>query len=202
MARTPARRAQDGATFYSRVGGSGRRWLAGLLPLLVLAAALTPTGRGVVARATGGLGAGAQDASPAALTASAADQLDAAVRQGGGGYTFTIVQRTALDALPGGPLIDIPDPADRHASLGKTDHYEVAAYVERGAVADAGFWSEVRDGPPAGEAPDFEKATYELGAIVRDGKTYRNDGLGWYPTSSPPAGFCARQVRRKSHKHH
>ena len=184
MARKPMR-ATDGVAFHAHLGSS-RRWIAFAVPALLLAAALTPTGKSLVSRAADSLSAGAPDADPAALTTSAAGELEAATRPGGAGYTFTIIQRTSLDALPGGKLIDIPDPNDRHKSLGATDHYDLAAYVERGAVSPEGFWLEIRDGPAPEAKPDFEKSEYQLGAIVRDGKTFRNDGVGWYPTDVPP----------------
>ena len=126
------------------------------------------------------------DLSPAELTTAAADVLDAATAKGGTGYTFEIVQRSSLNQQPGGALIDIPDPVNRGGSLGKTDHYELATFIERGAVAPGGFWLEIRDGPTKEAKPDFETAAYELGTIVRDGLTYRNDGDGWYETKDPP----------------
>ena len=157
-----------------------------LLPVVLVAGVFTVQAEAAASRHGTLLLTGAEHLAPRDLMAIAAAQLDLATKGGGGGYTFTIVQRTSIDARPGGPLVDIPDPVDRHASLGKTDDYDLAAYVERGAAAPGGFWLEIRDGPAPGDTPDFEKAQYELGAIVRDGKTYRNDGDGWYPTDAPP----------------
>ncbi len=185
MAGSPGARAPIGATFQERLR-PGRRWLAAIAPLLLLLVLVTwragSPGRPVAFSLSGA----AENLAPTALLGTAADQMEARTAKGGAGYTFTIVQRTSIDARPGGPLVEIPDPADRHATLGKTDHYELATYLERGAAAPGGFWLEIRDGPSAGEAPDFEKARYELGAIVLGGTTYRNDGDGWYPTDAPP----------------
>ncbi len=185
MAGTPARQAADGAVFHARFD-RWRSWVVMLVPLLLIVAVLFGRAPGTGSRPLVALGVGASDLTPAELMASAASEFERATALGGAGYTFTIVQRTSIDARPGGPLIDIPDPTDRHASLGQTDHYDLTSYVERGAAAPGGFWLEVRDGPVPGAAPDFEGSAYQLGAIVRDGKTYRNEGKGWYPTSDPP----------------
>jgi hypothetical protein len=123
--------------------------------------------------------------SPTAAMASAASLLDQSVAKGGAGYSFEILQRSTIQIRPGGPKIEIPDPIDRHKSLGFADAYEVGALIERGAVTPAGFTMEMRTGPAPGELADW-KAPYQFGVISTAGKTFRDDGVGWYPTDSPP----------------
>jgi hypothetical protein len=123
--------------------------------------------------------------SPAAALSAAADVLDQRLAKGAPGYTFEILQRSTIHARPGGPQIEIPDPNDRHKSLGFADTYEVGALIERGAVTPDGFTMEMRTGPAPGKAADW-KAPYQFGVISSGGKTLRDDGVGWYPTDSPP----------------
>ena len=123
---------------------------------------------------------------PSQLKAAAAALFETATGPGGGGVTFEIVQHSSLHARPGGPLIEIPDPIDRYKSLGFTDQYELGSLIERGIVTADGFWMEMRAGPAEGQAPDFEQAPYQFGAIAKDGTTWRNDGEGWYATDRPP----------------
>jgi hypothetical protein len=119
--------------------------------------------------------AGAPDAPPAELTAAAADVLEAATSPGGSGLTFEIVQRSAMHARDGETLAD------------KTTRHDLGTYLESGVVTPDGFYAEIRRGPddPAAK-PDFGAGTSELRALVRDGKTWRDDGAGWYPTDAPP----------------
>jgi hypothetical protein len=129
---------------------------------------------------------GAGSLSPSQLKAGAAALFEAATAPGGGGVTFEIVQRSALHARPGGPKIEVPDPVDRQKSLGFADEYELGSLIERGAITPEGFWMEMRDGPAKGAAADFENAMYQFGAITKAGKTWRDDGEGWYETDDPP----------------
>lgn len=161
----------------------------GLLALVIAAIAV---GRGAFAKGDPrpqshvGLASGAAAAlSPTQLTVAAATALDAAYAKGGGGITFQIVQTATLRAKPGGPKVDIPDPNSR-GSLGLADEYLIGTTIERGANTPDGFWMEMRAGPVAGAKPDWTGATYEYGTIVQAGKTYRNDGQGWYATNDPP----------------
>jgi hypothetical protein len=117
------------------------------------------------------------DAAAIALTAALADR---------GGLSFTVVQHTTVHSKPGGPLLDVADPADARKVIGQTDTLEQASYIERGGVSSDGFWMEMRDGPTGDAAPDFANAPYEFGAIVKAGKTYRSEGRGWYETDEPP----------------
>jgi len=117
----------------------------------------------------------------------AATNLEDATRAGGAGFTFTVVSRSTLEAKAGGPLIDIPDPADRRKSLGLTDSYYLGATLAEGSVTPDGYWLQMRRGPDAPDtAPDFEHAPITLAALVADGVTWRNDGTGWYQTDRPP----------------
>lgn len=186
MAPMPVQRASDGAAFVGRTA-RGQIPLLLAVPLLLLAALLVAPVHALVARPVLTFsGAAATDLPPAELTALAATLLERATAEGGSGYTFTIVQHASLDRRPGGPPIAI-DPLDEQGKGGSTtDHYALATYLERGAASSAGFWLEIRDGPVGDEPPDFEGATYQLGAIVRDDKTFRNDGDGWYRTDDPP----------------
>lgn len=148
--------------------------------------------RGVVTAATTStaglsapLGAGAGSRTATELKADAATVLETALAKGGAGVTFEIVQRSTMHAKEGGPKIEVPDPVDRTKSLGLADEYPLGSLIERGAVTPDGFWMEMRTGPAPGAEPDWA-AEYQFGAIVRDGKTWRNDGEGWYETDTPP----------------
>jgi len=130
-----------------------------------------------------GVGAGARTATE--LKGDAATVLEAALAKGGTGVTFEIVQRSTMHAKQDGPKIEVPDPSDRHKSLGFADEYPLGSLIERGAITPDGFWMEMRTGPAPGAEPDWA-AEYQFGALVRDGKTWRNDGEGWYETDTPP----------------
>lgn len=133
-----------------------------------------------------GLAAGAAAGlNPGQLIAAGATALEAAHAKGRGGITFQIVQTATLHAKPGGPKIDVPDPNSR-GSLGTADEYQVGSTIERGTYTSDGFWMEMRAGPAKGDKPDWDHATYEFGALVKDNKTFRNDGQGWYETDGPP----------------
>lgn len=179
MSRIPLRPAPDTATFHGHVG-RGRWWLAVLLPALMLAS--VAVARATILDATGQPGAAPLAISPGAAAAA----FRAALKPAAGGISFTVVQRASINARPGGPLIDVPDPADPYTIIGQTDSYPQASYIERGGVSADGFWMELRDGPVGDAKPDFAAATYAFGTIVKGGKTYRNDGDGWYQTSQPP----------------
>jgi hypothetical protein len=127
----------------------------------------------------------AVDLTPAERLETAAKALEDAVA--GEGFTFDVVARSTLHAKQGGPQIEIPDPIDRYRSLGFADEYYVGASIAEGTVTSDGFWLQMRAGPATAEAtPDFEKAPITLAALVKDGKTWRNDGEGWYQTDTPP----------------
>jgi hypothetical protein len=148
---------------------------------IVVVLALAPRLLGAVAEAVPIFPAG----SPPEKLAVAADAIEAATGETGSGYRFEIVQTQTLFARPGGPKIDIPDPNDRRASLGLVDEYLVTTYVERGIVTRAGFWSEIREAGPEPEL-SFASGTRVFGALVRDGKSWRDDGDGWYESDRLP----------------
>jgi hypothetical protein len=167
--------------------------LARLAPALLVvlalsgltAARMTPPARATVP--VGAAGGGAPGGTPAELKAAAADLLAATTAKGGTGYRFEIVQRSTLTARQGGPRIEIPDPADRTKSLGSVDAYYLNGLVETGYVTPAGFYMEMRAGPASTDAAvDLASGELLFRALVRDGTTYRDDGLGWYATEDPP----------------
>jgi hypothetical protein len=162
--------------------GSVRQAFVAVVQVAVLAAVL---GGALLARAAGGVG-GLPVPAPAAISAAAAATTLATALADRGGLSFTVVQHTTVHAKPGGPLLDVADRADPRKVVGQTDSIDQAAFIERGGVSADGFWMELRDGPVGDAAPDFAGAEYRFGAIVKDGRTYRNDGAGWYVTDQPP----------------
>jgi hypothetical protein len=124
-------------------------------------------------------------ASPALAMSGAAGVFEQKTKAGGPGFSFEILQRSALHTKAGGPQIEIPDPVDPHKSLGFADTYELSSLIERGRVTPAGFVMEMRTGPAVGQKPDWN-AAYQFGAITHGSKTWRNDGIGWYATDNPP----------------
>lgn len=185
MAGTPVRRASDEAAFSTRLE-RGRAWLAALLPILLITGLLLARAVGV-STLRPAIAAAATSTDPAALLASAADQLVAATAKGGPGYTFAVVARSVLYARPDGPKIEVPDPVDPTKTLGLADEYDVGGSIASGFVTPDGYVLQMRRGPATRQdAPDFEKAETTLAALVRDGKDYRNDGDGWYETDVLP----------------
>jgi hypothetical protein len=120
------------------------------------------------------------------LKTSAADQLEAATAKGGSGYAFEIVQTSTITARPGGPLIDIPDPNNGRVIIGQSDTYPYYTLLEHGVVTPAGFWSELRNWPMQAGAPNWDKADLRRSALVRDGRSWRNDRQGWYEADVVP----------------
>lgn len=123
---------------------------------------------------------------PSQLKSAAADQLEAATAKGGSGYAFEIVQTSTITARPGGPLIDIPDPNNGRVIIGQSDTYPYYTLMEHGVVTPSGFWSELRNWPMGAGEPTWEKADLRRSALVRDGKTWRNDRQGWYEADVVP----------------
>jgi hypothetical protein len=140
----------------------------------------------VIAPASGEIVVGAESLTPDDAKATAASKLEAATAKGGSGYVFEIVQTSTIKTKPGGPKIDVPDPADPWKTLRKADEYLFYSLIERGIVTPDGFWSELRVGPGPGAKPDFEKAELRRSALVRDGKSWRNDREGWYQADVLP----------------
>ena len=123
---------------------------------------------------------------PAELRTTAATALDAALAKGGSGVRFEIVQTSTLRARPGGPKVDVPDPANPRKTLRYADEYEIAALLERGQVNAAGFFSEMLAGPAEGAKPDWDHAQVLFSALVSGGERWRNDGEGWYRADALP----------------
>lgn len=116
---------------------------------------------------------------------TAATQMEASLR--GSGFSFTVLSRSTLHARPDGPKIEVPDPIDRSKTLGLADEYYVGASIATGIVTPDGYFLQMRRGPATPDAaPDFEKAEPTLAALMTGGKTFRNDGEGWYATDTPP----------------
>ena len=153
--------------------------VAGLLVAVRGGRGLDPD-RGVIGLVHGGAAPG----TPSELKDGAATRLEEALATSGG-ITFEIVQTQTITARPGGPKVAIPDPTDRHKTLGLADEYPIASVAEFGSATRDGFYSELRQGPAKGQAAD-PKASLFLQALVRGNDTYRNDGEGWYLTDQPP----------------
>jgi hypothetical protein len=134
------------------------------------------------------LSAGAEGAMPDELKTAAADVLARALAPGGGGIEFEIVQSSTIAARPGGPLVEIPDPTDRGASLGFAERYAMGTLLQRGFATPDGFWMEMIHGPQPGAEADYklEEAQVSRQALVREGTAYRNDGEGWHPADLLP----------------
>lgn len=121
-----------------------------------------------------------------ALAVRASDQLTAALATDG--MTFEVIQTSTVKARSDGPLVPIPDPADRSKELGEAAAYAVGTLVQRGVVTPDGYWLELIHGPLPGAESDFDlaKATPSRQGLVRDGVQYRNDGAGWHQTNNVP----------------
>lgn len=140
----------------------------------------------------------AAGAAPATMLADAAAKFEAARSPSGSGYAFEIVSRSTLHARPGGPKIEIPDPKDPDKVLALADEYYVGGSVASGIVIPGGYNLTMRAGPSTPDAqPDFEKSEITLASLVRDGTSWRNDGLGWYETDTLPGiGLDPRTIER------
>ena len=131
---------------------------------------------------------GAPTGAPDVLESAAAQLLRESVVEDGPGYRFEIVQRSTINARPGGPQVPIPDPVDpRGKPIGLTDSLYQVGLVETGFVTPAGFSMTMRAGPMSPDAKlDLAAGQILFEALVKDGTTYRNDGEGWYRTDRPP----------------
>lgn len=116
----------------------------------------------------------------------AADHLENATAKGGTGYAFEIVQTSTITARPGGPLIDIPDPANGRVIIGQADEYPYYSLLEHGVVTPSGFWSELRSWPVGAGEPNWDKAELRRSALLRDDASWRNDRDGWYEAKVVP----------------
>jgi hypothetical protein len=175
----------------SRAAGTIRLALGLSAPLAVVAAVVLLQAGSVHAaamRVTGPRVEVPPDASARTRLAAAATAIQAALDEGGGGITFEVVQTQTMVARPGGPRLEVQDPAVRGRVLGLTDTLPVGTLVERGIATPAGFWSELIHGPQPGAEASFDlaAATPARQALVRDGIRWRDDGAGWYPSDALP----------------
>ena len=162
--------------------------LALIVPILALGGFTFIRSGGLEALLTPGpLVVAAAEMEPDARLDAAATRLEQATAKDGPGFTFTVESRSTLHARTGGPRIEVPDPVDPKKSLGLTDEYYLGGSIATGFVGPNAYFLQMRRGPATADAaPDFEKATATLAAMVREGKSYRNDGDGWYGTSQLP----------------
>ena len=177
-ARTRRRRRSMSTAALAKLAGVGR-----VMGFVAQTGVFVAVVLGVIFLRTNGALAQAE---PASITPEAASADLQAALESKGGLSFTVVQHTTIRARPGGPLLSVADPSDPRKVIGDTDSLEQRSYIERGGISADGFWMEMRDGPVGDAAPDFANAAYQFGAIVTDGKTYRNEGEGWYVTDRPP----------------
>jgi hypothetical protein len=156
--------------------------LVGLGAAWITVARQSPATRTVpVAAVTGG----ALNGTPSEVRSAAATLLEQAVAPGGAGYRFEIVQRATLHARPGGPPLATAEGGGAQPAEAPATHYLVGL-VETGHVLPGGFAMEMRRGPGTPESAVDLHGELEFRALVREGRTYRDDGRGWYPTERPP----------------
>jgi hypothetical protein len=171
--------------FHGRLPGT-RLLVLLLVPLMLIATVAAVRATGLATRPVFVQTGGAEGLAPIELQTIAANAFEQAIASNGTGYRFEIVQRSTLVARADGPSLEVPDPADPQKLIA-VPSIALGSYLERGFASPAGFYAEIRRGADDPAAPaDWEKAPMELAALVRDGKTYRNDGAGWYPTNRPP----------------
>lgn len=118
------------------------------------------------------------------LMLAGADALEVALRPGGMGIAFDVVQVGTLHAKPDGPQIVLYAPDDSTKIIGKTDKYQVGTVLSRGGVSPDAFWMDISISPT--NTPDFETADLFARVLDRGGKTWRDDGAGWYQVDDPP----------------
>jgi len=158
------------------------RGFFGIVAVLVFGAMLG--GALLVRGATGP--AALASGTPDELRTGAAAALEAELAVGGSGARFEIVQISTLKAKPGGPKVDVPDPANPRLTLRYSDEYQIAALLEHGTVSAGGFFSEMLAGPAEGAKPDWAHAPVLFSALVVKGERWRNDGHGWYRAEALP----------------
>jgi hypothetical protein len=175
----------DAVSFEARLRSS-RVAVFILIPVLLITSVTLLRASGITTRPVLALTGAARDLSPGELASAAADAFELATVVGGTGYTFEVVQHGTMVQKEGGPSLEAPDPSDPAETV-ESSTQPVGTYLERGVVTPDGFHAEIRKGPDDPRAPpDWESAKTELAALVRDGRTYRNDGSGWYVTDRPP----------------
>jgi hypothetical protein len=133
--------------------------------------------------------AAAQGAQPAVYPAqllTAATSLETTTAPGGIGYQFDVIQRQVEYPKAGASLLPLVDPASPGIVVDRVDHLYVNSVLARGRVAPGAFWMEMRFGPDETTTPNYDTAPTLFGVIAKNGGLWRNDGLGWYPTTVSP----------------
>lgn len=119
------------------------------------------------------------------LRAGAAESLEAALRPGGSGITFEVVQRNTLYAKSEGPRIAVTAPEDQTKVVSVVDELYVNSVFSRGGITADAFWMEMRGAQDP--AAEFDKGAFFFTRVLdRDGVLWRDDGAGWYVTDESP----------------
>jgi hypothetical protein len=180
--------SRGGVRLRSRIGGGGSRSdvLTVLLAVLVVTLVVGWRAPRITPAASPALSARTQ-------LDQAATQMSAAITKG---FSFTVISRSTLYAKTAGPKIQVPDPSDPAKVASLADTYYLGASAATGTVAGSDFFLQMYGGQTdAATAVDLGKMTPTLAALVTGGKTWRNDGVGWYPTDQPPGiGLDPRTV--------
>lgn len=184
---THSRRSEAPAASFSERLPSSRILVGVLIPVLLISVVVGARGNGSrIAQEVRAVTGAVSTMTPAELAASGADAVEQAVGASGAGITFEVVQQATIAARDGGEKLEVPDPADPQKVV-EVDSVPMGTYVERGTWTSIGFHSDIRRGPDERSTKiDWDGTPFELGALVHDGVTYRNDGEGWYETDRPP----------------
>lgn len=150
-------------------------------------AALVAVGVAAVVVIAVSTGQGQPVAAATSPLAAAASALEAVTAPGGPGYRFDVVQRQVEYPVAGASTLPVADDASRPQTITRrVDHLYVNSILERGRVTPTAFWMEMRFGPDETTTPSFDVAPTMFGVIAKNGKLWRNDGLGWFPTDASP----------------
>jgi hypothetical protein len=184
---TYTRRPEAPAASFNERLPSSRILVGVLIPVLLISAVVVARGNASrIANQVRAVTGAVTSMTPAELAATAADALEQAVGAGGSGITFEIIQHSTMVASDGGEKLEVPDPTDPRKTI-EVDSVPMATYVERGVWTSVGFHADIRRGPDDTSIQiDWDGTPLELGALVLDAVTYRNDGEGWYETDRPP----------------
>lgn len=125
--------------------------------------------------------------------AQGATAMTAAIAKG---FDFTVVSRSTLYAKTNGPKIQVPDPNDPYTVAGVADSYYLGASAARGTVSGSDYAIQMYGGATdAASAVDINALEPTLAGLVSGGKSWRNDGRGWYRTDQVPGiGLDPRTV--------